>query len=231
MRMNAYKNRPQGIGSPASTASRPSRPLRASGPRRPASGVPRAAWAWGFGALGVVLVLLVATAAAWLHRHPEIAPRHRPEALCFLLARARFNPPMRIEPSAAMVRGRFGASITAGYAIREVMNLTDRMVLSEENRRIGDYSVSILWLRLPGEDPHTHWMIVGWMEGPDLAVCNFRFAGGSRELSDDERGWGRLLQERILRDEYFRAGVTPMVRLRVVNGAQMPSFGPTSPRG
>jgi hypothetical protein len=221
MRLN-YSNPARASGAPRRAA--PSRPPQR---QRPASLVPRAAWAWGLGALSLVLVLLVTAAAAWLHRNPELAPRHRPEALCFLLARSHFNPPMPVEPSAALIRGRFGPSTSAGFAIREVMNLTERMVLSEENRHVGDYEVSILWLRLPGSEPSTHWMIVAWMEDADLGVCNFRFSGNSRELSLDEKTWGRMLQTRILRDENFRAGVTPMVRLRIETGGSVPSFGPS----
>src|SRR5262245_3200779 len=44
----------------------------------------------------------------WARRTPTVAPRHRAEALCFALAAPPpFAPPMTVEPSAAMVRGRF----------------------------------------------------------------------------------------------------------------------------
>lgn len=217
---------------PARRAAPPHPPGAPATPRTPgapaARSLPVAAWLWGIGGGMLVAGLAALAIAAWLFRYPEVAPRHRPEALCFALARSRFSPPMAVEPSSALVRGRFGPTTTAGYALREVMNLSDRMVLSEERRRVGDFDVSVLWLRLPGEDPTTHWLIVGWMEGTDLAVCNFRFAGSSRSLQDDEKEWGRVLLDRILTEENFQSGVMPPVRLRAAQGAALPSFGPAS---
>src|SRR5262245_44546544 len=63
------------------------------------------------GRLAPVLCLAAlgwAVADAWWRRTPAVAPRHRAEALCFALAATpRFAPPMTVEPSAALVRGRF----------------------------------------------------------------------------------------------------------------------------
>lgn len=86
-----------------------------------------------------------------------------------------------------------------------------------------------LWSLLPPESGARHWLVLGWMEGGGLAVCNFRFAGDQDELSPDEEMWSRRLLAGIPRPECFRAGVLPAVRLRVPRGNSMPRFGPETP--
>src|SRR5262245_43586094 len=113
----------------------------------------RAAWRPAMRALSVVApflcmaALVWALADAWTRRVPQVAPRHRAEAWGFALASApRFAPPMTVEPSAALVRGRFSPSMPPGMALREVMHFEDRMVIDERTRRVGDYDVATVWL-------------------------------------------------------------------------------------
>jgi hypothetical protein len=171
-----------------------------------------------------------------------VAPRHRAEALCFQLerpdprTRERFAPPMRIEPSAALVEGHFSPGTSAGMALRQVMHLDESMVLGESRQDVGDYSVSALWLDLPpgpGGDAARgrHWLVLAWMEGADLAVCNFRFAGTNRETSSEERDWASNLMTRLLVPGNFKAGTLPRVRLWVAKDATvLPPLGPSSSR-
>jgi hypothetical protein len=190
-------------------------------------------------ALLITAAFLVADMVAQI---PEpIAPHHRAEALCFELERPdprthrRFEPPMRIEPSAALLEGHFGPGESAPLALREMMRLDESMVLGESQHTVGDYRVSVLWLDLPpgagdSADSGRHWLVLAWMEGADLAVCNFRFAGTSRETSAEEREWADHLLARLLVPENFQAGELPHVRLWARHGrAVLEPLGP-SPR-
>jgi hypothetical protein len=131
---------------------------------------------------------------------------------------------MAVEPGAAMIRGRFTPETPPDQAIREVMRLDDRMVITQRTRHVGDFDVAILWLRLPG--PARHWLAVGWMEGADLALLSFRFAGDEDDLTADETAWGDRLLARILVPGNFRAGSVPTVRLRASADGMLPTFGP-----
>ncbi len=178
----------------------------------------------------IVTLTVVAFAAleVVLRQTPELEPRHRPEALCFALAKPPpFTPPMAVQPSAALVRGRFGSSMPASYALRQQMQIDEDMVLREWTHRVGDYDVALFWLQLPGRDTE-RWLVAAWMEGADLAVCNFRFRGTARSWSTEEKVWGTRLLQRILQPEYFRSGTLPDVRLRPRDGATMPEFGPAT---
>lgn len=202
--------------SPAALAARARAVLRAIGRLWPF--VLPTLLAAALGAMGVRL---------WSERVPWLAPRHRAEALCFALAgKPAFSPPMPVVPSAALVRGRFTAGTPAGVALRDVMHFAEEQVIEERRVTVGDYDVTVLWLRLTDPPPARPWLIVGWMEGGDLAVCNFRFARSDPSLDDQTRYWGRRLLDRILRPEYFRAGTLPAVRLRATHGDDLPSFGP-----
>ncbi|MBI1798023.1 MAG: hypothetical protein HYR74_13360 [Candidatus Eisenbacteria bacterium] len=162
---------------------------------------------------------------AWSHRLPMLAPRHRAEALCFaLVGPPAFAPPMAIEPGAALMRGRFSPGTPPALAIRAAMRIDDRMVISERTRRVGDFDVATLWLRLPGAA--RHWLVVGWMEGADLAMCSFRFAGDEDDLTADETAWGERLLARILVPANFRAGTIPAVHLRARRDGTLPTLGP-----
>lgn len=173
------------------------------------------------------LLLVVIAIEMWTHRTPTLEPRHRAEALCFVLAGSpRFAPPMPVEPSAALVKGRFPLGTPAGIALRMAMHFDDPQVLEESSHRVGDFQVTTLWLRVPERGETCYWLVTGWMEGADLAVCSFRFHGGSEELSDEQRLWGRRLVNRILIPEYFVAGSLPHVRLRAEPNESMPQFGP-----
>ena len=192
-------------------------PLRLDRPRRALTALARRSWPFVAILAAVGLLTLV-----WAARVPVLTPRHRPEALCFALARARFAPPMAVEPSAALVRGRFSEHTPAALAAREAMGFSDEMVIQERTSRIGDYEVTTWWLRLPGRQGG-HWLVVAWMEGSDLALCNFRFAGTETDLTPMELLWGQRLLGNILIPENFRAGVVPPFRLR---GEPPKSFGP-----
>jgi len=191
------------------------------GPRpgaRASTGLGRG-WLWAVAAGLVVAGLLV---WVWTARGPVLTPRHRAEALTFSLVRSRFAPPMEVEPSAALVRGRFSPQTPPGVAAREAMGFRDEMVIQERTARIGDYDVDVLWLRLPGRQ-EGHWLVVAWMEGSDLALCNFRFASTETDLTPDELLWGQRLLSSILMPENFRLGVVPDFRLR---GEPPKAFGP-----
>jgi hypothetical protein len=181
--------------------------------------------------LAVVVPVLCVAALAWVLVHvwsrrvPALTPRHRAEALCFALASPPpFTPPMTIESGAALVRGRFNVDTPPGLALREVMHFDDHMVIEEHVQRIGDYDVATMWLRLPG--PARHWLVVGWMEGGDLAVCSFRFAGQADDLTPEESVWGARLLARILAPENFRAGSLPRVQLLESRDGALPLLGP-----
>ena len=177
---------------------------------------------FAFGLLVVVLAIEM-----WTHRTPTLEPRHRAEALCFVLAEApRFAPPMPVEPSAALVKGRFPLGTPVGIALRMAMHFDDPQVVEESTHRVGDFDVAQLWLRVPDSGGTSYLLVTGWMEGADLAVCSFRFRGGDDELTDDQRLWGRRLLNRILVPEYFVAGSLPHVRLRAEPNEAMPHFGP-----
>ena len=169
-----------------------------------------------------------AVADAWQRRVPAVAPQHRAEALCFLLAsRPRFAPPMTIEPSAALVRGRFFPSTPPIMALREIMHFDDRMVLAEQAQRIGDYDVSTVWLQMPDAGTTRRVLVVAWMEGTDLAVCNFRFTADGEELTPDEKLWGTRLLARVLLPGNFERGTLPAVRLRWSRDGRLPNLGPS----
>ena len=207
---------------PSGALRRPARPA-ARGPRARRTLVP---WV----VLGVVLGV-VGTAAfvaldAFSRRVPEIAPRHRPEALCFLLAEPpAFDPPMAVQPSTALVRGRFNAGTPASFALEQMMGFGSEHVLKRWVEHVGDYDVAAFWLHLPGAE-NEHWLVLAWMEDTDLAVCNFRFTGASPVLSGEERAWGERILRRVLAASNFRRGELPATRLRVEGGRTMPMFGP-----
>jgi hypothetical protein len=195
-------------------------PPRGPRPGAPSSGGPGRGWLWAVAAGLVVAGLLIVVGTA---RGPVLTPRHRAEALTFSLARSRFAPPMEVEPSAALVRGRFSPQTPPGVAAREAMGFRDEMVIQERTARIGDYDVDVLWLRLPGRQ-EGHWLVVAWMEGSDLALCNFRFASTETDLTPEELLWGQRLLSSILMPENFRLGVVPDFRLR---GEPPKVFGPS----
>lgn len=173
------------------------------------------------------LLLAVIAIEMWTHRTPVLEPRHRAEALCFVLAQSpRFAPSMPVDPSAALVKGRFPLGTPAGIALRLAMHFDDPQVVEESSHRVGDFQVTQLWLRVPESGETRWWLVTGWMEGADLAVCSFRFHGGEDVLTDEQRLWGRRLLNRILVPEYFVAGSLPHVRLQAPPNESMPHFGP-----
>ena len=157
----------------------------------------------------------------WTVRGPVITARHRPEALCFMLAQSHFAPIMEVEPAAAVVRGRFSDHTPVGLAVRDAMHFTDDMVMQEALQRVGDYEVAWLWLRIPGG--RGHWLVLAWMEASDLEMASFRFDSDETDLTPDEVLWGNRLKRELLVTRNFRAGEVPLVRLR---GEPPRSFGP-----
>jgi hypothetical protein len=157
----------------------------------------------------------------WSARVPVITARHRPEALCFALAQSHFAPPMGVEPGAAVVRGRFSEQTPVSLAVRDAMHFTEDMVMQESSQHVQDYDVVSLWLRLPGG--RGHWLVLAWMEGPDLEMASFRFDSEETDLSPDEVLWGNRLQRELLVSRYFQAGEVPALRLR---GELPRRFGP-----
>lgn len=201
-------------------------PRSATAPRAISS---RRAW---LAILPVPLALFVfgvVTMQLWSMSAGQIAPRHRAEALCFVLERPpAFAPPMTVEPSAAVLRGRFARGTPPLPAMQEAMQFGAANTLRQWVQRLGDYDVEVLWLRLPDRDGDRHWLVVGWMEGADLALCNFRFPGTGAELSVDEIRWGDELLDRILRPQYFRAGSLPPVRIHPPARGVLPPLGPAA---
>lgn len=100
------------------------------------------------------------------------------------------------------------------------------MVITERTERIGDYDVATAWLRLPGAETSHRWLVVGWMEEADFALCSFRFVGDTDELTPAQRQWGGRLLARALVPQNFRAGVLPAFRLRGSRDGAVPVFGP-----
>src|SRR5262245_58344434 len=211
------RRRRRGAVSHLLTAPLPATAL-ASRARRAGSIVARA---WPLIGLALVTALLW---VIWSGRAPVLTPRHRPEALCFALAQARFAPPMVVEPSAAVVRGRFSDQTPVGVAVRDAMHFTDGMVIQETLHHVGDYDVDGLWLRIPGG--RGHWLVLGWMEGSDLELASFRFASDETDLTPDEVLWGNRLQREVLTKQNFRAGAVPPIRLRAPGGVAPQRFGP-----
>lgn len=230
----------------------PTSPIPASPPRRPPFVVrvftspvtagaverrlrrtlgPTLAWSWIAGVVLLGALVALAGWTWWANRIPMLEPRHRPEALCLALARPpAFAPPMGVEPSAALIPGQLPASAPPDYAIQHVMGFRDEMIVQSRKQRVGDYDVATLWLRLPEAGGSTHWLVVGWMEGSDVALCSFRFADRGPTISTEERLWGQRLLNRILVPEYFRAGVIPPIRVRPEQRDRLPRFGPRPER-
>lgn len=163
-------------------------------------------------------------------RPVTIEPRHRAEALCLALAMPpRFAPSLTVTPSAALVRTDLPPQTPPAIVLQQRMGFTDAMVLRAATERVGDYELATLWLRIPGETGTHLWLIVCWMEGTELAVSNFRFAGDASVLSPEHERWGNRILERVLVGEFFRAGELPNVKLRVPpDRTSMPVFGPAS---
>jgi hypothetical protein len=173
-----------------------------------------------------MLSLAAAVGHTWLQRPVVLEPRHRPEALCFsLAARPAFAPPMRVEPSVAVVRRAFAESIAPAVALQQVMQFSDDMVLTAAMREVGDFEVADLWLRITDRAGPEYWLIVCWMNDGDLEVCNFRFAGDGPVLSEAQREWGTQLLQRILVESNFRRDAMPGARWRVRDGVTMPVYG------
>lgn len=194
-----------------------------------AKGRMRTVFGWMAALLPALFIAALASAVgdAWMRRPVDLEPRHRPEALCFsLAARPAFAPPMRVRPSVAIVRGRFAESTPPAVALQQTMRFTDAMLLSAGTREVGDFEVADLWLRITGRGAPEYWLIVCWMNGEDLEVCNFRFEGDGPVLTDAQREWGRRLLGRVLTPGNFRREALPRARLRLRDGETMPVFGP-----
>ena len=178
-----------------------------------------------------LVALLVAVGSVLRHAWPEppaeLVARHRPEALCFALASPPvFDPPMRIEPSVAVVHSRLPFNTPPAIALQQLMGFPDEMVLSRSTSHVGDFDVAVLWLRMAGDIGPEYWLIACWMNDDDLEVCNFRFSGDGPELTDLQRQWGAQLLGRLLTPAHFRAAGWPDVRWQPRDGRTMPVYGP-----
>jgi hypothetical protein len=197
--------------------------------RAPARSAPAVRVHWA-AALPVVLSLVLFLAVSvklWLTRAAQIAPRHRAEALCFALASPpAFRPPMTVEPSSALVRGRFAPRTPVVTALGRTIGFERTNVLRQWAERVGDYDIEILWLKLADGGPDRHWLVVGWMEGSDLAFASFRFGTTGPDLSPADLRWGDELLDRILVPRNFEAGSLPPVRLSPDPRGTLPVFGP-----
>ena len=182
---------------------------------------------WLGGLTGLVCVLGYA-GYAWLEsRAPLIAPQHRAEALCFLLAQPPvFDPPMPVEPNAARVPGHFPASAPPAYALQQSMGFSDEMVIRQRALRAGDFDVTAVWLRIPDAGGAAHWLVLGWLEDGALEVASFRFGERGPVIEDSELVWGERLIARLVIPENFDAAVMPSPRVRMEPGSPLPRFGP-----
>jgi hypothetical protein len=188
---------------------------------------PLAGWARAAIVAGAIVGLGWSIHRAWDARTPWLTPRHRPEALCFALARPpAFGPPMAVQPNAAVVAGHFPADTPPVLALQETMHFGDEMVADAYRHRVGDFDVTSLWVRLPEAGGPAHWLLVAWIENGDLAVCSFRFDSRGPVIPAETRVWGNRLLRRILIPAYFAAGAVPEVRLRLQRAAALPAFGP-----
>ena len=196
----------------------------------------RPAVKWVLAAVPVLFLVALMSALssglmeAMSRRPVQVTPRHRAEALCFSLAQPpRFSPGVRVTPSAALVQTNLSQTTPPAVALQYTMKFTDEMVLRAASEHVGDYDVASMWLRIP-DDARAHlWLVVCWMEGSELAVSNFRFAGDASVLTAEHETWGGEILERVLVERFFEAGVLPDVTLRVrPDQTAMPVFGPTS---
>ena len=184
-------------------------------------------WIWAGSLVMLALAILATAWALWPSRVRMVEPRHRAEAVCFALAQPpAFDPPMSVECNAAMIRGHFPSHTTIAIALQSVMNFTDEMVVEQSHQNVGDFDVTAMWLRLPEAGGSTHWLVLGWVEGTDLAVCSFRFGGRGPLIGEEERFWGQWLMQRVLQPENFQAGGLPAVKARVGKDSKLPRFGP-----
>jgi hypothetical protein len=156
----------------------------------------------------ILLALALALAGAgfvrWTRWAASGSPLDRTEALCREIAREpgdSLAAGMRSEVE--LRRGTFGPHAAPAAALESALKLDPARVLRRWTQRVGDYDVAVMWVRLPGEDRHT--LVVGWIEGTDLALCRFRFPGGGSRLSADEIERGDDLLDRVLEPRNFRA--------------------------
>lgn len=189
----------------------------------------RLAWTWigGVAALTTLVAVLVTVLDG--PPRPTVVPRHRAEALCFALAGPpAFEPPMPVESNAAVVEGHFPANTTVAIALQSQMRFEDHMVMDQTHQAVGDFDVTALWLKLPDARGLATWLVIGWIEDGDLAVCSFRFGSVSAETEQvgDVRFWGQRLMHQVLVPENFQSGTLPDVRGHLSAGQRLPRFGP-----
>jgi hypothetical protein len=156
-----------------------------------------------------VLLALVATLAGagfvrWTRSAASGSPLDRTETLCREIAcEPGDSLAAAVRPEVELRRGHFGPRATPAAALERALRLDPTRVLRRWTERVGDYDVSVMWVRLPGEDRHT--LVIGWIEGTDLALCRFRFPGGGPRLRAGELERGDDLLDRVLEPRNFRA--------------------------
>jgi len=156
----------------------------------------------------VLFALAAALAGAgfvrWTRSAASGSPLDRTEALCREIAREPGDSlAAGIRSEVELERGAFGPRSAPAPALERALRLDPTQVLRRWTQRVGDYDVATMWVRLPGEDRHA--LVIGWIEGTDLALCRFRFPGRGPRLSIDEIERGDDLLDRVLEPRNFRA--------------------------
>jgi hypothetical protein len=108
------------------------------------------------------------------------------------------------------------------------MGLTDPLVIGEKKRTVGDFEVTTMWARIPGQEGF--WLVMGWMEGSDLASLTFHFPSPDGALSREIVTWGDRLTARVLVASNFRRSSPPSASWHATGKATLPTFGPPPAR-
>jgi len=173
------------------------RPEPGPAPTRPAARLP---WPVAFAALAALAGVAF---VHWTRSAAGGTPLDRAEVLCReVTASPRDSLAAGIVPGVEFRRRRFDPATPAARALQQGLGLDSSRVLRHWTQRIGDYDVAALWVRLPGDDRHA--LIVGWIEGPGLAICRFLFPARGAVLSGDEIERGDDLLDRVLVPRNFR---------------------------
>jgi len=158
---------------------------------------------------GSIVIALAAALAGvafiqWTRATASGTPLDRAETLCRGIARSPHDSlAAGVQSDVEFRRGRFDAHAPPAQALERALGLVEPRILRRWTQRVGDYDVAAMWVRLPGDDRHT--LVVGWIEGPGLAICRFRFPSRGATLSGDEIERGDDLLDRVLVPRNFRA--------------------------
>jgi hypothetical protein len=171
------------------------------GPASPRAAAPRVRWPIVLAALGALAGVAF---IQWTRSAAGGTPLDRAETLCREVAGSpRDSLAAGMVPGVEFRRRRFDAATPPARALEQALGLDSTRILKHWTQRVGDYDVAAMWVRLPGDDRHA--LVVGWIEGPGLAICRFRFPGRGAALSGDEIERGDDLLDRVLVPRNFRA--------------------------